>query len=201
MLLGDGREDEEDGKIEPTHIRPVYGDDELFTIYKDLTPFMTDINGDFSDNFGDNYKYAEAMVAALLDAKIDFKGTGTADMFCTQQFYNKMMLAKDLNGRRLYANSRELATALGVANVYPVSKMANVSRTKGTGAAAKTMNLDAIVINWADYSVGSTKGGQITHYTDFDIDYNQEKSLIETRLSGANTRIYSCIVIEEVSNP
>ena len=63
------------------------------------------------------------------------------------------------------------------------------------------MNLDAIVINWADYSVGSTKGGQITHYTDFDIDYNQEKSLIETRLSGANTRIYSCIVIEEVSNP
>lgn len=196
MLVGDGRGDVDD-KIEPTHIRPIWGDDDLYTIYQDLTPFMTEINGDYSDNFGDNYKYSEAMVAAILDAKIDFKGTGTPDMFCTQQFFNKMLLAKDLNGRRIYANKGELATALGVGNVYPVSKLAGKYRTKGEGASAKRMDLDAIIVNLADYSLGSTKGGQVTHFTQFDIDFNQEKSLIETRVSGANTRIYSAIVIEE----
>ena len=108
-----------------------------------------------------------------------------------------MLLAKDLNGRRIYQTARELASALGVANIYPVSKMANKTRTKGTGQDAKTMKFDALIINWADYHVGSTKGGQITHFTQFDIDFNQEKSLIETRLSGANTRIYSAIVLEE----
>lgn len=197
MLLGDGRADGADGKIEDSHIRPVYGDDALYTIYKDLTGFLSDINGDYSDNFGDNYKYSEAMIAAMLDAKIDFKGTGSQDMFCTQQFFNKMMLAKDLNGRRIYANKGELATALGVANIYPVSKMAGKYRTVTSGNSSVRMDLDAIIINWADYSLGSTKGGQITHFTQFDIDFNQEKSLLETRVSGANTRIYSAIVIEE----
>ena len=137
------------------------------------------------------------MIAAMLDAKIDFKGTGSQDMFCTQQFFNKMMLAKDLNGRRIYANKGELATALGVANIYPVSKMAGKYRTVTSGNSSVRMDLDAIIINWADYSLGSTKGGQITHFTQFDIDFNQEKSLLETRVSGANTRIYSAIVIEE----
>lgn len=198
ILLGDGRADDAEGKIEASHIRPVYGDDSLFTIYKDLSEFKDGINGEFSENFGENYIYAEAMVAAMLDAKIDFKGTGSQDMFCTQQFFNKMMLAKDLNGRRIYANKGELATALGVNNIYPVSKMANKSRTVTEGNVAKTYNLDAIIINFADYSLGSTKGGQITHFTQFDIDFNQEKSLLETRVSGANTRIYSAIVIEEL---
>lgn len=201
MLLGDGRSDDAEGKIEPAHIRPVYGDDALFTIYKDLTPFLSGINGDFSGNFGENYKYSEAMVAALLDAKIDFRGTGSADMFCTQQFFNKMLLAKDLNGRRIYANKQELATALGVNEIYPVSKMAGVTRTKEVtedgSSVNHTMQLNAVVINWADYNLGATKGGQITHFTQFDIDFNQEKSLLETRISGANTRIYSAIVIEE----
>lgn len=198
ILLGDGRSDDVDGKIEETHVRPVYGDDALFTIYKDLADYMSEINGDYSDNFGDNYKYSEAMIAALLDAKIDFKGTGSQDMFCTQQFFNKMMLAKDLNGRRIYQNKAELATALGVNNIYPVSKMAGKQRTVTVNNTAKTYDLDAIIINFADYSLGSTKGGQITHFTQFDIDFNQEKSLLETRVSGANTRIYSAIVIEQL---
>ena len=201
MLLGDGRVDGTDDKIDPNHIRPVYGDNELFTIYKDLVPFLTNINGNYSSNFGDNYKYAEAAIAALLDAKIDFRGTGTQDMFCTQQFFNKMLLAKDLNGRRIYNNKAELCSALGVNDIYPVSKMAGVTRTKAVtveGVSTNhTMQLDAIVINWADYAMGATKGGQITHFTDFDIDFNQLKSLLETRVSGANTRIYSCIALEE----
>lgn len=197
ILIGDGRSDGADYKIEETHIRPVWTDDELFTIHKNLTPFMTEINGDFSDNFGENYKYSEAMVAAILDAMIDYRGTGSLDMFCTQQFFNKMLLARDLNGRRVYSNKSELATALGVNNIYPVSKFANKTRTEGSGASAKNYALDAIIVNLADYALGSTKGGEITHFTQFDIDFNQEKSLIETRVSGASTRIKSAIVIEE----
>jgi hypothetical protein len=201
MLLGDGRVDGTDGKIDPTHIRPVWGDNELYTIYKDMTPFMASINGDFSDNFGDNYKYSEGAIAALLDAKIDFRGTGSMDMFCTQQFFNKMLLAKDLNGRRIYRNKQELAAALGVNEIYPVSKMAGKTRTKAVTvnnvSTNHTMQLNAIFINWGDYNLGATKGGQITHFTQFDIDFNQEKSLLETRSSGANTRIYSAIVLEE----
>jgi hypothetical protein len=200
ILIGDGREAEADYKIEEAHIRPIWTDDDLFTIHVDLAPYLADINGDYSDNFGDNYKYSEAMVAAILDAMIDYRGSGNGTMFCTQQFFNKMMLAKDLNGRRIYNNKNELATALGVGAVVPVSKLANKTRTKGTGQTAKTMKLDAIIVNLGDYSLGSTKGGEITHFTQFDIDFNQEKSLLETRVSGALTRIYSAIVIEE-ENP
>ena len=200
MLLGDGRGDDVEGKIDPNHIRPVYGDDELYTIYKDIeiAKAKAELQGsNTSANFGDNYIYSEAMIAAILDAKIDFRGTGSADMFCTQQFFNKMLLAKDLNGRRIYANKQELATALGVNEIYPVSKMAGKTRSKIVNGVEHTMQLDAIVMNWADYNLGSTKGGEITHYTQFDIDFNQMKSLLETRLSGANTRIYSTIVLEE----
>lgn len=196
ILLGDGRVDGADGKIEATHIRPVWTDDDLYTIHKELV-VDSEMNGSETQaHFGENYILAEAAIEALLDAKIDYRGTGTPDMFCTQQFVNKMLLAKDLNGRRIYANKGELATALGVNNIYTVSKMAGKTRTKGEGASAKTMALDAIVMNLADYAVGSTKGGEITHFTDFDIDFNQLKSLLETRMSGANTRIYSAIVLE-----
>ena len=204
MLLGDGRASDAEGKINPNHIRPIYGDDALFTIYKDIeiAKARAELQGsNTSANFGDSYIYAEAMIAALLDAKIDFRGTGTQDMFCTQQFFNKMMLAKDLNGRRIYANKQELATALGVNEIYPVSKMAGKTRTKAVDVNGSSVNhmmqVAAIVLNWADYSLGSTKGGQITHFTQFDIDFNQHKSLLETRVSGANTRVYSAIVLEE----
>ena len=114
-------------------------------------------------------------------------------MFCTQQFFNKLILAKDLNGRRLYSNKNELTTALDVANVYAVPEFANKTRTVGN----KTYRLLAIIGNLADYALGQTKGGEIIHRTQFDIDFNQEKSLLETRVSGATTRLYSFIVIEE----
>ena len=203
ILVGDGRVEGADGKIEPTHIRPVWGDDPLYTIYKALD-LDSEMNGtDTAANFGENYILAEAAIAALLDAKIDYRGTGSLDMYCTQQFINKMLLAKDMNGRRIYANKGELATALGVNNIYPVSKLSGLTRTIGSGLNEKTMALDAIIYNLADYSMGSTKGGQITHFNQFDIDFNQEKSLIETRVSGANTRIYSAIVLEheQTENP
>lgn len=137
------------------------------------------------------------MEEALLDAKIDYRGSGAMDMFCTQAFFNKLLLAKDLNGRRIYNNKNELMTTLEVNNIYNVPEFANKTRTVGEGASAKTYKLLAIIVNLADYNIGATKGGEITHFNQFDIDFNQEKSLLETHISGANTRIYSAIVIEE----
>lgn len=193
ILIGDGRDVADEGKISPDHIRPIWGDNAIYTIAKVL-----DVTAESNDpGFGPNYLYAQAMEEALLDARIDFKGTGTPDMFCTQAFYNKLILAKDLNGRRLYSNKNELTTALDVGNVYSVPEFANKTRTEGSGSSAKTYRLLAIIGNLGDYAMGQTKGGEIIHRTQFDIDFNQEKSLLETRVSGATTKLYSFIVIEE----
>lgn len=190
ILIGDGRDAASPDKISTDHIRAIWTDPDLYTIHKTLTLAT-------GTDFGTNYLYASAMEEALLDAKIDYRGTGAADMFCSQEFFNKILLAKDLNGRRIYKDKNEVAAALDVANVYNVPEFANKTRTVTVGSSQKTMKLLAIIGNLADYSLGATKGGEITHFTDFDIDFNQEKSLIETRCSGATTRIYSFIVIEE----
>ena len=190
ILIGDGRDQAAADKISPDHIRPIWGDADLYTITKRLTLRQ-------GTDFGPNYLYAEAMEEALLDAKVDYRGTGAADMFCEQSFFNKLLLAKDLNGRRLYKDKTEVAAALDVANVYNVPEFANKTRTVGEGSSAKTYKLLAIIGNLKDYALGATKGGEITHFTQFDIDFNQEKSLLETRCSGATTKIYSFIVIEE----
>ena len=190
ILIGDGRDAASPDKISPDHIRNIWTDNDVYTIHKVLE---LDTTGDF----GVNYQYAAALEEALLDAKIDYRGTGSADMFCTQAFFNKVLLAKDLNGRRIYANKNELATAMDVNNVYAVSEFANKTREVTVNGETKTYQLLAIIGNLTDYALGATKGGEITHFTQFDIDFNQEKSLLETRCSGATTRLYSFIVIEE----
>lgn len=198
ILIGDGRDAASDDKINEERIRPIWTDNQIFTIRKT-------INATAADNdpgFGTNYVYAQAVEEAILDAKIDYRGSGNMDMFCSQRFFNKIQLAKDLNGRRIYTNKGELTSALDVNNVYNVPEFENKTRTEGSGASAKTYRLLAIIGNLNDYNLGATKGGEITHFTDFDIDFNQLKSLIETRVSGANTRLYSFIVLEEeVTNP
>ena len=193
ILIGDGRDAAANDKINEENIRPIWTDNDIFTIHKTLD--ATAASND--PGFGTNYLYAQAMEEALLDAKIDYRGSGAMDMFCTQAFFNKLLLAKDLNGRRIYNNKNELMTTLEVNNIYNVPEFANKTRTVGEGASAKTYKLLAIIVNLADYNIGATKGGEITHFNQFDIDFNQEKSLLETRISGANTRVYSAIVIEE----
>ena len=197
ILIGDGRDAADADKISEEKIRPIWTDNEIFTIRKVLT--LGNSNGtNTAANFGDGYRYAQAAEEALLDAKIDYRGSGAMDMFTTQQFYNKMILAKDLNGRRMFSNKNELLTALDVNNLYNVPEFNGLTRTVN----GHTYRLLAIVGNLADYNIGATKGGEITHFTQFDIDFNQEKSMIETRVSGANTRLYSFIVLEEeVVNP
>lgn len=193
ILIGDGRDAASDDKINEERIRPIWTDNQIFTIRKTIN--ATAANND--PGFGTNYVYAQAVEEAILDAKIDYRGSGNMDMFCSQRFFNKIQLAKDLNGRRIYTNKGELTSALDVNGVYNVPEFENKTRTEGSGATAKTYRLLAIIGNLNDYNLGATKGGEITHFTDFDIDFNQLKSLIETRVSGANTRLYSFIVLEE----
>ncbi len=193
ILIGDGRDAASDDKINEERVRPIWTDNQIFTIKKTISVEAADND----PGFGANYLYAQAVEEAILDAKIDYRGSGNMDMFCSQRFFNKIQLAKDLNGRRLYANKGELTSALDVNGVYNVPEFENLTRTEGEGSSAKTYRLLAIIGNLNDYNLGATKGGEITHFTDFDIDFNQLKSLIETRVSGANTRIYSFIVLEE----
>ena len=197
ILIGDGRDVASEDKISEEHIRPIWTDNGMFTIKKTISVEAADnVPG-----FGANYLYAQAVEEAILDAKIDYRGSGNMDMFCSQRFFNKIQLAKDLNGRRLYSNKSELTSALDVNGVYNVPEFENLTRSVTTTvegvSTTKTYRLLAIIGNLNDYNLGATKGGEITHFTDFDIDFNQLKSLIETRVSGANTRLYSFIVLEE----
>lgn len=205
ILFGDGRDDADADKIFPEHIRPIWTDDDLYTIHYtlDKEAMATELQGTDTDTyFGENFIAAEAMVNACLYAREDFKGSGQPDMFIDPHYLNVMLLARDRNGRRLYSGVSELATALNVGTIYTCEKMKNKTRTKGEGASAKTMKLDALICNLSDYQIGSTKGGEVTHFTQFDIDFNKQKSLLETRISGALTKIYSAIAIEEeVVNP
>jgi hypothetical protein len=197
IMIGDEREDGTEDKIYPDKIRPIWTDDDLYSIHVDidLEKAKKELQGsNTSLYFGDNYIHSEAMVNAILYARENYKGTGTPDLYINPHELNVMLLARDRNGRKIYASKAELASALNVGNIYTVEQFANKTRTTEDN---KTKKLLAIVANLADYSLGSTKGGEITHFTQFDIDFNQEKSLLETRVSGALTRVYSAIVIEE----
>lgn len=198
IMLGDGRDDGDEDKISADHIRPIWLDDDLYTIHADLdlAAAKKELQGSNTGvNFGENYIAAEAMINTVLYATEDYKGSGTPDMYVTPHFLNKMLLARDINGRRIYASKAELATALNVGAIYTAEQFEGKTRKADSGS--KTKKLVAMIVNLADYSLGATKGGQVTHFTQFDIDFNQEKSLLETRVSGALTRVYSAIAIEE----
>lgn len=197
IMLGDGRDDGDEDKISPDHIRPIWLDDELYTLHVDLDieAAKKELQGtNTGANFGPNYIYAEALVNTILYARENYKGSGVPDFFCTPHMLNVMLLARDINGRRIYASKAELASTLNVGDIYTAEQFVGKTRTTEDN---KTKQLLGIVTNLADYSLGATKGGEVTHFTQFDIDFNQEKSLLETRSSGALTRVYSAIAIEE----
>ena len=197
-MLGDNRPDSDPEKIFPEHIRPVWVDDELYTIHKDIdfAAMAKELQGNnAADYFGESFIYAEAMVTALRMARKGFRGTGKPDLYITTDMHNTMILARDRNGRRIYETDTELAAALGVANIYEVTQFEDKIRTD---ADNKKHKLLAICVNMADYGYGASKGGDVTHFTDFDIKFNKLQSLLETRKSGQLTRIKSAIVIEEL---
>lgn len=197
IMIGDGREVGSEGKIDEAHIRPIFNDDELYAIHAsvDIAAARAEMQGTNTNlHFGDNYVYAEAVIQALLYARENYKGTGTPEFYCAPHLVNVMLLARDRNGRRIYDKISDLAAALNVGEIITAEQFEGVTRVDSTGATKKLLG---IMVNLADYSMGATKGGEITHFTDFDIDFNQEKSLLETRCSGALTRIKSAIVLEE----
>ena len=197
IMLGDGRDIGDEDKIHPDHIRPIWTDDDLYTLHVDLDveAAKNELQGTGTGtSFGENYIMAEAMINTVLYARENYKGTGTPDMFLTPHMLNVMLLARDMNGRRIYSTKSELASALNVGNIYTAEQFEGKTRQ---AAGSKTKKLLAMIVNLADYSLGATKGGEVTHFTQFDIDFNQQKSLLETRCSGALTRVYSAIAIEE----
>lgn len=196
IMFGDGREDGDEAKISPEHIRPIWTDDDLYTLHVDLDmdAVKTELQGtNTGANFGENFIRAEALINKVLYARENYKGSGTPDCFIAPHELNVMLLARDISGRRLYASKAELAAALNVGNIYTVEQMAGKTRSVD-GATKKLL---CIIANLNDYSLGATKGGEVTHFTQFDIDFNQQKSLLETRCSGALTKVYSAIAIEE----
>lgn len=197
VMVGDGRLPGADGKIDETHIRPIWTDDEFFTMHVDvdIAGAKTELQGSNTGaNFSENYVYAEAIIRASLYAREKYKGSGQPDFFCTPHLVNVMLLARDLNGRRIYDTVADLAKALNVSEIHTVEQFDGLTRETSD---SKTKSLLGLFVNMADYTIGSTKGGEITKFNQFDIDFNQEKYLLETRLSGALTRYRCAIALEE----
>lgn len=195
-LVGDGRDDGDPDKIHEDHIRSVWHDDELYTIHQivDFEAAKTKLQGtNTGANFSENYIKAEAMIESALYSREKFKGSGTPDLYCTPHLLNVMLLARDLNGRRIYDSKEDLAKALNVNEIHTVEQFEGLERTADDGKR----KLLGLFVNMADYQFGATKGGEVTRFSDFDIDFNQYKYMLETRLSGALTKVYSAIALEE----
>lgn len=196
-LVGDGREDTDADKIHQEHIRSVWHDDDLYTIKAtvDIAAAKAELQGtDTAAGFGDNYIYAEAIITAALYSREKYKGKGALDFYCTPHLLNVMLLARDLNGRRIYDSKEDLARVLNVANIYTVEQFEGLQREDKEG---KKFALLGLFVNMANYQFGCAKGGEITNFEQFDIDFNNYKYLMETRLSGALTEVYSAIALEE----
>lgn len=194
ILIGDGRADGSDDKINETHIRSVLNDEPFYSIK--VTQKYTAAP--------DNDTYAADLETNIVYASEDYEGAGNPLMFTSQHNLNVLLMQKDKTGRRIYKTKEELCAALGVSDIVPVQLMKNLTRkpkSAETALAGKTMTVDAVILNLSDYNVGTDKGGQIAMFDDFDIDYNQEKYLIETRLSGALVTPYSAMVVEHYIDP
>jgi hypothetical protein len=196
-LVGDGRDDADPDKISETNIRPIWKDEELYTIHTDvdIEAMRTTLQGTNTNaHFGEEYIYAEAMIAAALYSREKFKGSGTPDLYCAPHLVNVMLLARDLNGRRIYDSKADLARALNVKSIVEIEQLEGKTRTDKEGNTKKLLGL---FVNLADYQFGSTKGGEVAKFSDFDIDFNKYKYLMETRLSGALIKLEAAIALEE----
>lgn len=196
-LVGDGREDGDPDKIHEDHIRSIWNDDELYTIHQtvDFDKAKQELQGSNTGaNFGENYIKAEAIITASLYAREKYKGSGSLDFYCTPHLLNVMLLARDLNGRRIYDSKADLAAALNVNSIVTVEQFEGLERTDSETNKHKLLGL---FVNLGDYQFGAAKGGEVSKFDNFDIDFNQYKYLMETRLSGSLTKVYSAIALEE----
>lgn len=186
ILVGDGRSTVSDDKIKEDNVRPIWKDEELFTI---KVPVGVAANAT-SDDAG------KAIIRAAIKARKDYKGSGNPTLFTTEDILTDMLLIEDGFGRALYPTVNELATKMRVNKIVTVPIMENLTRTGTVDGSSTTLTLAGLIVNLNDYNIGADKGGQINTFSDFDIDYNQEKYLIETRISGALVKPKSAIALE-----
>lgn len=182
ILVGDGRSTASDDKINEQNVRPIAKDDDLYTIKKSV-----EVAKDATED-----AIAKAFIRTVIKSRKEYKGSGSPTLFTTEDMLTNCLLLEDNNGRIIYDSVDKLATTLRVKEIVPVEIMEGVTRTAG----AKTLPLMALLVNLNDYYVGADKGGAINMFDDFDIDYNQEKYLIETRISGALVKPYSAVAYE-----
>ena len=183
ILVGDGRSSVSDDKIKEDNIRPIYQDDDMYTIHYQVT---------YAQGATDDDKSATLIDAAIKSRK-DYRGSGNPSFYASTDVITQMLLARDKIGRRLYNTEAELASALRVREIVEVPVMENVNRTDEDH---NSWTLLGLIVDLNDYTVGADRGGAVTLFDDFDIDYNQQKYLIETRVSGALTHPYSAIALE-----
>ena len=181
ILVGDGRLSSSDDKINESNIRPIWKDEELYTIHSYVTKGAT------------NDETIKAFIRSAIKARKDYKGSGNPVLYTTEDVLTDCLLLEDSMGRPLYESEEKLRTTLRVSKIVTVPVMENLKRTDTTNGEVELMG---IIVNLKDYNVGADKGGAINMFDDFDIDYNQQKYLIETRCSGALIRPYSAITIE-----
>lgn len=179
ILIGDGRLSSSDDKINEQNIRPIASDAELYSV-------RVPVNVAASATTDDK---AKAMIRAAVKARKEYKGSGNPTFFTTEDWLTDALLLEDTMGHRLYKNESDVAAAMRVSNIVTVPVMEGVKGPNGG-------DLIGIIVNLNDYNVGADKGGAINMFDDFDIDYNQQKYLIETRCSGALTKPYSALVLE-----
>ena len=180
ILVGDGRLPDSDDKIQDAHIRSIANEEELYAIHHKVT--VTENTPEAK---------AKAMIRESLRARKDYKGSGEPTLFCSESVLTEMLLLEDNNGRIIYDSVSKLATAMRVKEIVTVPVM------EGAQNKDKTKNVLGIIVNLRDYNVGADKGGAVSMFEDFDIDYNAQKYLIETRCSGALIKPFSAIVLEE----
>lgn len=192
ILIGDGRSDSSDDRIFPTNIRPVWQDDTFYTIRAQV-----DTKGMTTED-----AKTEAVIKAIIRARKNYKGSGNPVFYTTEDVLTDMLLLENQIGDVKYKTKQELANRLRVSDIVTVEVMEGQTR-KGVTAngdvaasANKDLTLVGLVVNLKDYNVGADKGGAVSMFDDFDIDYNQQKYLIETRCSGALIKPYAAISVE-----
>lgn len=185
ILVGDGRLNSDDDKINESNVRPIWKEEDLFCLKKEVTI------GENDDATAKNF------IRSVIKARKDYRGSGNPVLFTTEDFLTDMLLLEDSIGHALYETEAQLATKLRVSKIVTVPVMENLTRQVTKSGQAYTNTLMGIVVNLNDYNVGADKGGSISMFDDFDIDFNQQKYLMETRISGALTKPFSAIVLEK----
>ena len=183
ILIGDGRSSASKDKINPLHIRPILGDDPTYVISKQLK----------RDASADEYAFAKQFIKTVIKSRKEYKGKGNPTLFCTEDLLTDMLLIEDANQRVIYDTMDKLKTVLRVVDIVAVSCFENQIRKVGE----QNLKLMAILVNLSDYNVGADKGGAVSMFDDFDINFNKYEYLIETRCSGAMVQPYGAVTFEE----